>query len=260
MPIHHPVRRALCLRGAALLLFSVLVATVLAPALLLVGCNPDSDSAAKKKPGYVRPERLPLPPPTPESIKRRLTNPTDGIVPHVVAPASDFVRTGAPTTPDTPSASANPAAADTNPAPRRLRPRPAPELIPRSGVTISDGQIDERDWSGITLVPKNLATSLVHTTKVAIQYIEVHPLADGSVRIWARLKNLQGHDDKVEVGCSFCTNETPDSTTPIFHQIALPPDYVDIFFVSPKENINAYTFLVRDVKTPEERRRDREEY
>jgi hypothetical protein len=230
----------------------ILVMTgLVAPAMLVFpGCNPKTASEPPASEAYVR---VPLPPPTPESISARLTNPPSGVVPHVVAAASNFVQpvvSGTPGNPETP---------ENTLTLRRLRPRPAPELIPKSGITITDGQIAEKDWTGITLVPKSLATSLVHTSKVSVQYIEVHPLENGRVRIWARLQNLQGTDDKIEIGCSFRTNENPDSSTPTFFEIDLPKDYIDIFFVSPKENINAYTFLVRDIKSRDERRSSRDD-
>jgi hypothetical protein len=231
-----------------MLIRKVLVAGLLVPTLLMVGCKPKTDSeAAGNQPGaYVK---VSLPAPTPGSARTRLTNPPVGVVPHVIAQRSNFVPAVVTEALD------NSAAPEKDPALERLRPRPAPELIPKSGVTIIDGQIAEKDWTGITLIPKKLATSLAFTTKVAVQYIEVHPLANGTVRIWARLNNLQGQSDKIEIGCSFRTNENPESSTPTFYQIELPKDYIDVFFVSPKENINAYTFLVRDLKTRDDIRR-----
>jgi len=129
-----------------------------------------------------------------------------------------------------------------------IRPRVAPELIPKSGLTINGGIVEEHDWSGTVLVPKDLTTALAFTSKVQVQYIEVHPLNNGSVRIWSRLINRTGHKEKIQIGCAFRTNENPDSTSPRFYEIDLPEDYIDVFFVSPKENINAYTFLIRNSK------------
>jgi len=106
--------------------------------------------------------------------------------------------------------------------------------------------IEEHDWSGTVLVPKDLTTALAYTSKVDVQYIEVHPLQNGSVRIWTRLNNRTGHRERIQIGCAFRTNENPDSTSPRFFEIELPEDYIDVFFVSPKENINAYTFLIRN--------------
>jgi hypothetical protein len=209
------------------------IAGLLAPTFLLIGCDKAVPSSADNQPrGYVK--RV-LPKPTPELVKARLTNPPEGVVPHVLAPASEFVQRAWAET-------------QANAIPRGVRPRSAQELIPKSGITVIDGRIEEKDWSGITLVPKNLSTSLVYTTKVSIQYLEVHPLQNGSVRIWARLKNLQGAECKIEIGCSFRTNENLDGSTVAFYQIAIPEDYIDIFFVSPRENIVSYTFLVRDAR------------
>jgi hypothetical protein len=215
------------------------IAGLIVPAFFLVGCDKaDTASAPDAQPkGYVKRS---LPPPTPESVKTRLTNPPEGVVPHVLAQSSAFVAPSwAPT--------------QENAGPQRLRPRLAQELIPKSGITVIDGRVEEKDWSGITLVPKNLATSLVHTTKVSVQYIEVHPLHDGSVRIWARLKNQESAGSKIEIGCSFRTNEDLNGSAVRFYQIELPEDYIDIFFVSPRENVVSYTFLVRDIRPRGER-------
>jgi hypothetical protein len=174
-----------------------------------------------------------------ESTVRRLTTPQEDVNLHVVAAQSSFTGIVKPIYP----ADKTPEAADKAPTP--IRPRVAPELIPKSGITINEGIVEEHDWSGIVLVPKDLSTALVFTTKVAVQYIEVHPLQNGAVRIWTRLVNRTGHAEKIEIGCAFRTHENPDSATPRFYEIELPQDYIDVFFVSPRENINAYTFLIR---------------
>lgn len=182
-----------------------------------------------------------MPLPTPESTQRRLTTPQEGVNQHVIVAQSNFSE---PVRPET-LAGINPEIEGRTPGP--IRPRVAPELIPRSGLTINNGVIEERDWSGVVLVPKDLSTALVFTSKVSVQYIEVHPLDDGSVRIWSRLNNRTGNPTRIQIGCSFRTFENPDSTSPRFYEIALPQDYIDVFFVSPKENINGYTFLIRSV-------------
>ncbi len=230
---------------------TIALAGLLVSAFVFTACNPktEPDSTEKQPTSYVK---VLLPPPTPQSTRARLTNPPYGVVPHVAVASSNFVQ------PAPVETSGNPKTGKDEVS-NRVRPRPAAELIPKSGITISDGVVEEKDWTGITLIPKSLATSLVHTTKVSIQYIEVHPLATGRVRIWARLQNLKGDPEKIEIGCSFRTNEHPESSTPIFYEIGIPKDYIDIFFVSPKENINAYTFLVRDIKSRDERRNDSED-
>ncbi len=201
-----------------------------AAVLLLAGC--DNKPRAHFKPP-------PLPPPTTESTIRRLTTPQEGVTPHGVAARSNFTGNVSPEG----VASENPSDVTLERTP--IRPRVAPELIPKSGLTIIDGVIEEHDWSGVVLVPKDLATALVFTSKVAVQYIEVHPLDNGSVRIWTRMLNRTGQEEEIQVGCAFRTSENPDSTTPQFYSIKLPKDFIDVFFVSPKENINGYTFLIR---------------
>jgi hypothetical protein len=213
---------------------------LLTPVLLLTGCDNNPESTPDAKTASVRHRPPPLPPPTAGSNQRRLTTPQEDVSLHVVAAQSNFTRTGQPF--GLSGAPQDAASRISGP----IRPRVAPELVPRSGLTINNGVIEEHDWSGTVLVPKDLTTALAYTSKVDVQYIEVHPLQNGSVRIWTRLNNRTGHRERIQIGCAFRTNENPDSTSPRFFEIELPEDYIDVFFVSPKENINAYTFLIRN--------------
>jgi hypothetical protein len=216
---------------------------LLTPAILLTGCDKTStESSQDAKTASARHRPPPLPPPTAGSNQRRLTTPQEDVNLHVIAAQSNFTQTVHPV-----GVSGVPQEAVSR-TQTAVRPRVAPELIPRSGLTINNGIVEEHDWSGTVLVPKDLTTALAFTSKVQVQYIEVHPLNNGSVRIWSRLINRTGHKEKIQIGCAFRTNENPDSTSPRFYEIDLPEDYIDVFFVSPKENINAYTFLIRNSK------------
>ena len=214
---------------------------LLTPVLLIMGCDKMSTEGTQDaKTASARHRPPPLPPPTAGSNQRRLTTPQEDVNLHVIAAQSNFTQTVHPV-----GVSGVPQEAVSR-TPAAIRPRVAPELIPRSGLTINNGIIEEHDWSGSVLVPKDLTTALAFTSKVDVRYIEVHPLDNGSVRIWTRLTNRTGHRDRIQIACAFRTNENPDSTTPRFYEIELPEDYIDVFFVSPKENINAYTFLIRN--------------
>lgn len=214
---------------------------LLAPVLFLTGCDKaTTDDAQDGKTASARHRPPPLPPPTASSNVRRLTTPQEDVNLHVVAPQSNFTQTAQAVGP----AGTPQDVAGHTPGP--IRPRVAPELIPKSGLTINAGVVEEHDWSGTVLVPKDLTTALAFTSKVDVRYIEVHPLQNGSVRVWTRLTNRTGQKQKIQIACAFRTNENPDSTSPRFFEIELPEDYIDVFFVSPKENINAYTFLIRN--------------
>jgi len=192
---------------------------LLTSVLLVTGCDRKSTAG--------RSRTTALPPPTAESTVRRLITPQDKVSPHVFAAQSNFTATmGQASSPE--------------------RPRIAPELVPQPGLVIADDRAEEHDWHGVVLVPKNLGGAVVSTARVEVQSVEVHPLANGSVRVWARLKNRTGHREKIQIGCAFNTQEKPNPATPKFHEIELPVDFIDVFFVSPKENINAYTFLIRN--------------
>ena len=124
-----------------------------------------------------------------------------------------------------------------------------PNRPPTKGLT-ADGVTTDlvmHDWTGIVLVPLDTSISMAHTVLVALDRIEAHPLDNGQVRIWARVRNISGGVLPSEVACSFRTAESPEPERPIFYKLDIPRgDYRDVFFVSPEgRNLNSYTVLVR---------------
>lgn len=119
---------------------------------------------------------------------------------------------------------------------------------PVKGLT-ADGNstaLVEKDWTGLVLVPLNTSLSKAHTSAVRLMKIEAHPLSDGRVRIWIRVRNIGDKGLPTEIACVFRMNgeETPES--PYFYELDVPGlAYRDVFFVSPAGQLNTYTVLVR---------------
>jgi hypothetical protein len=203
-----------------------------------------------------------LPPPTPETVVARLTQPdSPAILPHKVDPATAFPQALASLSPNgtapkvlAPSATTPKGDASTATSPNDEQTTDDYKIIdpnrpPTKGLT-ADGVTTDlvmHDWTGIVLVPLDTSISRAHTVLVAIDRIEAHPLDNGQVRIWARIRNISDGPLPSEVACSFRTAESPEPERPIFYKLDIPRgDYRDVFFVSPEgRNLNSYTVLVR---------------
>jgi hypothetical protein len=121
-------------------------------------------------------------------------------------------------------------------------------LPPPRGLT-ADGNSTElvvRDWTGLVLVPVNTALAKAYTTEVRLLKVEAHPLHDGRLRIWARVRNVSGRTLPAEIACSFRMRGETTPNSPYFYQLEVPSGaYRDVFFVSPDGELSAYTVLVR---------------
>jgi hypothetical protein len=121
-------------------------------------------------------------------------------------------------------------------------------LPPPKGLT-ADGnstELVERDWTGLVLVPVNAALAKAYTTQVRLLRVEAHPLHDGRLRIWARIRNLSDRPLPAEIACSFRMRGESTPNSPYFYQLEVPSGaYRDVFFVSPDGELSAYTVLVR---------------
>jgi hypothetical protein len=231
------------------LLFAASIALIALPA----GCNktpppPPASSA--------------LPPPTPDTVVARLTQPdSPAILPHKIETSTAFPQalaslspTGIAPTVLAPSATTAKGDAPTTTSPNGDQTTDDYKIIdpnrpPTKGLT-ADGVTTDlvmHDWTGIVLVPLDTSISRAHTVLVAIDRIEAHPLDNGQVRIWARIRNVSDGPLPSEVACSFRTAESPEPERPIFYKLDIPRgDYRDVFFVSPEgRNLNSYTVLVR---------------
>ncbi|MEO7412316.1 MAG: hypothetical protein ABIZ81_03075, partial [Opitutaceae bacterium] len=119
---------------------------------------------------------------------------------------------------------------------------------PVQGLT-ADGnstQLIVRDWTGLVLVPISTSLSVAHTSAVRLLKVEAHPLSDGRVRIWVRVRNAGRQDLLSEVACSFRVRADAPASSPYFYELPVPSgDYRDVFFVSPEGTLTTYTVLVR---------------
>lgn len=133
-------------------------------------------------------------------------------------------------------------------APGVDKPQNYSNMPPTSGLT-ADGmtaELVERDWSGVVLVPVIAQVSKAYTSGVRLSAIEAHPLKDGRVRIWTRVRNITGAPIAAEVACTFRMEKSSDMSLPRFYYLQVPAgDIRDVFFVSGAGELSNYTVLVR---------------
>jgi len=119
---------------------------------------------------------------------------------------------------------------------------------PTKGLTADGNSTDliEKDWTGLVLVPLNTSLSKAHTSAVRLIKVEAHPLNDGRVRIWIRVKNIGDQSLPTEIACLFRMQGETTTESPYFYQLDVPGQaFRDVFFVSPSGQLNTYTVLVR---------------
>ncbi len=138
-------------------------------------------------------------------------------------------------------------------APGAQAPKTEPALYigtqpPTKGLTADGNSTDlvEKDWTGLVLVPLNTSLSKAHTSAVRLIKVEAHPLSDGRVRVWMRVKNIGDKTLPTEIACIFRMQGEKSSESPFFYELEVPgQEFRDVFFVSPAGQLNTYTVLVR---------------
>lgn len=119
---------------------------------------------------------------------------------------------------------------------------------PTRGLT-ADGataELVERDWTGLVLVPVSADFAKAFTSLVKLTSIEAHPLTDGRVRTWMRVRNVVDYPVQVGVACRFLLKEQGEATVARYYSLDIPVgEYRDVFFVSPKGALSSYTVLVK---------------
>lgn len=119
---------------------------------------------------------------------------------------------------------------------------------PTRGLT-ADGataELVERDWTGIVLVPVAAEYAKAYTSIVRLTSIEAHPLTDGRVRTWIRVRNVTRSPVNVGVACRFLMKGEGESSMARYYSLSIPVDeYRDVFFVSAQGQLSSYTVLVR---------------
>lgn len=119
---------------------------------------------------------------------------------------------------------------------------------PARGLTAEGDSVDlvERDWTGLVLIPINKSLSKAYTSAVRLLKVEAHPLQDGRVRVWIRMKNRGNTQLPSEVACAFTMRSDTKPISPNFYELMVPgSEYRDVFFVSPPGELTTYTVLVR---------------
>ena len=105
---------------------------------------------------------------------------------------------------------------------------------------------EEKQWSGVVLVPTEAVVSRAYTSLVEIPRIEAHPQLDKRMRVWARVVNPTNEILRVGVTCSFRSSGELDPYSRGFEPMVLPPGrYRDVAFISPSANVESYTILVK---------------
>lgn len=133
--------------------------------------------------------------------------------------------------------------------------RPKPKFIapnnysgvPTRGLTADGYTVDlvDRDWTGIILTPVLAQVAKAYVSGIQLSNIEVHPLTDGRVRIWVRLRNQVATTIPTEIACAFKRDGQGDAVT-MFYHLSIPSNSSrDVFFISPGGNDISYTVLVR---------------
>jgi len=103
----------------------------------------------------------------------------------------------------------------------------------------------EKDWDGTVLVASNADVSQAFTTDVSLKRIEAHPLQNGALRVWVRVQNETDKDLNSRVACNF-KSVSEDQLKATFLPVEIPAgEAIDVYFMSPTDNVIAYTVLVR---------------
>lgn len=168
-------------------------------------------------------------------VVAQLTEPEDGSKQHQVVEATGFPQA---------MASLQPGAV----APGVDKPVNYGSQPPTRGLT-GDGataELVERDWVGLVLVPVNADFAKAFTSLVRLTSIEAHPLTDGRVRTWMRVRNVVDYPVQVGVACRFQLKDQSEATPARYYSLSIPVgEYRDVFFVSPKGSLTSYTVLVK---------------
>ncbi|WP_309400542.1 hypothetical protein [Cerasicoccus maritimus] len=116
--------------------------------------------------------------------------------------------------------------------------------IAKSGQPMAKNQL-EQDWDGTVLIPSGTQMSHARSDNVDFGRIEAHPLADGSLRVWVRVKNVTHTDLITRMACNFQSASNERIKTSFATTTIPADDAVDVYFMSPMPNVVSYTILVR---------------
>lgn len=103
-------------------------------------------------------------------------------------------------------------------------------------------------WSGLVLSPKDLRQGVVVGFGYQIQRVEVHPLADGRLRVWVEVVSTVSHALRPEGACEFRPAE--DHSFMKFKPMPVIPPMGTalVSFESARPHMESYSILVRSVR------------
>ncbi|CAM3136282.1 hypothetical protein [Rariglobus hedericola] len=101
-------------------------------------------------------------------------------------------------------------------------------------------------WSGLVLSPKDIKQGVVVGSGYKIDRVEIHPLSDGRLRVWAEVVNLSGERSQPEGACEF---RPSPGDAPMLKFKLLPAveaqGKILVFFESAHPQMEGYSILVR---------------
>jgi hypothetical protein len=128
--------------------------------------------------------------------------------------------------------------------------RRAPVVDPATGAIepVPEPDIPEvvKIWSGVVLGPEVARVSKAYTSAVALSRVEAHPLKNGRLHVWVRMRNKMAYPVEVEKDCRFRAYHERVHNRLGFESVSIPArGYADVMFLSPDASIEEYTILVR---------------
>lgn len=122
----------------------------------------------------------------------------------------------------------------------------AHEMLARTAFGESRG-FTTAGWSGVVLTPRDLSQGLVVGSEYVINRVEVHPLADGRLRVWAEIRNRANYPVFPEGACEF--RPVADKTVAFATLPIIPPQGVIVAsFESAGPQMDGYSLMVRGAR------------
>jgi len=120
-----------------------------------------------------------------------------------------------------------------------------PERIPLLNDSAAAKIEVQLDWEGIVLVPDAAKLARAYTSAVALTRVEAHPVDDGRLRVWARIRNRTEAPLPIAIGCEFRTQGREIERPHFMETVLAPGEAIDARFLSRQDKIHAYTILAK---------------
>ena len=120
------------------------------------------------------------------------------------------------------------------------------EMLARTAFGESRG-FTTAGWSGVVLTPRDLSQGIVVGSEYVINRVEVHPLADGRLRVWAEIRNRASYSVFPEGACEF--RPVAQKTVAFTALPIIPPQGVIVAsFESAGPQMDGYSLMVRGAR------------